>query len=48
MQDNSGASARDYGFLMFLTLLNVMNLLIGNYWRVLLIGIVPDFGFNQY
>ena len=29
-QDEAGASARDYGFLMFLTLLNVMNLLIDN------------------
>ena len=47
MQDNSGASARDYGFLMFLTLLNVMNFVDRQLLASFANWIVPDLGLTN-
>jgi MFS family permease len=47
MQDNEGASARDYGFLMFLTLLNVMNFVDRQLLASFANWIVPDLGLTN-
>ncbi|MEC7990506.1 MAG: MFS transporter, partial [Pseudomonadota bacterium] len=46
-QDDAGASARDYGFLMFLTLLNVMNFVDRQLLASFANWIVPDLGLTN-
>ncbi|NCF33403.1 MAG: MFS transporter [Proteobacteria bacterium] len=46
-EDNTGASARDYGFLMFLTLLNVMNFVDRQLLASFANWIVPDLGLTN-
>ena len=47
MRENQGASARDYGFLMFLTLLNVMNFVDRQLLASFANWIVPDLGLTN-
>ena len=46
-EENEGASARDYGFLMFLTLLNVMNFVDRQLLASFANWIVPDLGLTN-
>ena len=47
VEENQGASARDYGFLMFLTLLNVMNFVDRQLLASFANWIVPDLGLTN-
>ena len=47
VEDDKGASARDYGFLMFLTLLNVMNFVDRQLLASFANWIVPDLGLTN-
>ena len=47
MEQVQGASARDYGFLMFLTLLNVMNFVDRQLLASFANWIVPDLGLSN-
>ena len=47
VEEDQGASARDYGFLMFLTLLNVMNFVDRQLLASFANWIVPDLGLTN-